>query len=69
MNHLEIAQTLAEQFDAHTHEEIEAMLHITCLTHKIEMSWLLPVVSNLYAKISKPKPVNYLNGYSESEAR
>jgi len=52
MTHTEIAQKIAEKIDTHTQSEVEAMMGIICDTTEIEMSWLFPVVSNLYAKIN-----------------
>lgn len=71
MTNLEIAQLIANKIDSHSQEEIEAMMDITSETHGISMSWLLPVVSNLYAKMNKANTVSHKVSiqYSESEAR
>jgi hypothetical protein len=52
MTNMEIAQAIAEKIETHTQVQIEAMMNIVCEVNKIEMSWLFPVVSNLYAKIN-----------------
>jgi hypothetical protein len=62
---------IANKIDSKRQEEIEAMMEITCEIHGIEMSWMLPVVSNLYAAISKINTVGHKvsSQYSEAEAR
>ncbi len=52
MTNLEIAQVVANKIDTHTQKEVEAMMRIVAEVNDIDMSWLLPVVSNLYAKIN-----------------
>ena len=52
MTNLEIAQKIANKIDTHSQSEIEAMMEIICDTTEIEMKWLFPVVSNLYAKMT-----------------
>ena len=71
MTNLEIAQMIANEIDTKSQEQIDAMMEIVCKIHKIDMSWLLPVVGNLYAKISKSKTVGHKvsSEYSEAEAR
>ena len=52
MKYEDIAQAIANKIDTHSQAEIDAMMIIVCEVNNIEMSWLLPVVSNLYAKIN-----------------
>ena len=67
MTNLEIAQMIANEIDTSTHKEVEAMMRIVCKIHDIDMAWLFPVVSNLYAVKAKIQTV--LNYYSEADAR
>ena len=71
MANLEIAQMIANEIDTKSQEQIEAMMEIVCKIHNIDMSWLLPVVGNLYAAMSKSKTVaqKVSSEYSEAEAR
>jgi hypothetical protein len=71
MTNLEIAQMIANEIENKSQEQIEAMMEIVCKIHAIEMSWLLPVVGNLYAKMSNSKTVGHKvsSEYSEAEAR
>ena len=71
MTNLEIAQMIANEIDTKSQEQIDAMLEIVCKIHSIDMSWLFPVVGNLYAKMSKSKTVGHKvsSEYSEAEAR
>ena len=71
MTNLEIAQMIANEIETKSQEQIEAMMEIVCKIHAIEMSWLMPVVGNLYAKMSKSKTVwhKVSSEYSEAEAR
>lgn len=71
MTNLEIAQMIANEIDTKSQEQIEAMMEIVCKIHKIDMSWLFPVVGNLYAKMSSTKTVGHKvsSEYSEAEAR
>jgi len=50
MTHLQIAQKIADCVDLYTQGEVNAMMAIICDTTDIEMSWLFPAVSNLYAE-------------------
>tara|TARA_R110000737_G_scaffold352807_1_gene400415 strand:+ start:1173 stop:1364 length:192 start_codon:yes stop_codon:yes gene_type:complete len=52
MTKQEIAQAIAVKIDTHSQKEIEAMMKIVCEVNDIEMSWLFPVVSNIYAKLN-----------------
>lgn len=71
MTNLEIAQMIANEIDTKSQEQIEAMMEIVCKIHSIDMSWLFPVVGNLYAKMSNSKTVGHKvsSEYSEAEAR
>jgi hypothetical protein len=71
MTNLEIAQIIANKIDSKSQEQIQAMMEIVCDTHNIEMSWLFPVVGNLYAQSSKINTVGHKvsSQYSEVEAR
>jgi hypothetical protein len=73
MTHLEIAQKIADKIDAHTQEEVEAMITIVCDIHGIDDGWMYRVVGNLYMKSGGYQRAANDNSatrcYSEREAR
>ena len=71
MTNLEMAQMIANEIDTNSQDRIEAMMEVVCKIHNIDMSWLFPVVGNLYARMNKSQTVGnkVSSEYSEAEAR
>jgi len=71
MTNLEIAQKIADKIDAHSQEEIDAMMDIVCEVNGIDRGWMFRAVSNLYMRSESYKPAAICNtqSYSEIEAR